>query len=186
MGLLGKIAAIGATATAGIITAKALQNNKANNEEKNKFINATRDYKDYRGNDVLGVAKELLGAGFKNIELKPIKKLNVLSAKKYGKIDNITIGGNSNFSKNNKFQPFSSIVISYFDFNEYVDPCIYETVTRIEPGNWNITKNEHATISLESAPHQNNVYTAKKFCPFCGVQSQNEEAKFCFSCGKSI
>ncbi len=187
MGLISKIIALGATATAGIISVKSLKsNNEKNSQESKNLIHPTRNDEDYYNEDAVGIAKELSGAGFENIELKPIKKLGLFSSKRYGKIHNISINGN------NKFSIQSHIVISYLDFKNNVDQCIYDEVQRIDSKNWRIAKNnEHIEISKPNEfekydSPQKSDRISKKYCSFCGAQAKNENAKFCTSCGNCI
>ncbi len=200
MGLLGKIIAVGATATAGFVAAKVLKNKNTDTVEtsKKEGINATRDNEYYREEDAMGIAKELSGAGFVNIELKPIKKLGIFSAKKYGKVDDVFINGENEFSKEDKFLPSSYVVISYFDFKDSVDPCVYDTVKRIDYEHWNNTNHKEeispvkdlqreASASVNPVtPAQDDAHIAKKFCPFCGAKTPSDDARFCILCGKSI
>ncbi len=200
MGLLEKIIAVGVTATAGIVATKALKNKQSSSENPPlgfRFVNPTRYHNDYIGEDSVNIAKELYSVGFENIELQPLKKLGILSTKKYGKISAISINGNSSFSKKDGFSPFSYIIISYLDFKDGVDRGVYDSVNYIDPENWNTQKNKQAnapentdfTEPLEfeyKTTSHSTAYTEKKFCPFCGTQIQNNQARFCALCGENI
>ena len=198
MGLLGSIISKGVVTVAKNSTIKAVGNaaatviaskasasaEKADIAVKNGvvLIKPTRSSDDYCGENALEIARELLGAGFETINLKPLKVLSERAKKKYGKIESISINGKSEFLGVKKVPSSSYIVIEYSDFKKNVDAGVYTSVTKITPGIMNRTEPQ---VSIQ----ENNVTPkseGKKFCPYCGTALSVADAKFCTHCGNAI
>lgn len=198
MGLLGNIIAKGVMTAAtnstikavGDATATVIATKASNRAEKDDIvvkngvmlITPTRSSEDYWEENALEIARELLGAGFESITLKPINSLSARAKKRYGEIESISINGKDEFKRTKKVPASSYIVIEYLDFKQNVDAGVYASVTKITPGimNRNIP---------QASIQENNLITTnetKKFCPYCGVALSIAGAKFCSSCGNAI
>ena len=177
------IAAVGSAAANVLSAASQIHVNKEDSAVKNGvlYIKPTRSSDEYYGKDVSEIVQELLGNGFENISLKPVKKLGQFSAKKYGLISSISIGGNNSFSKSKKMPASSYIVIEYLDFKETVDKAIYGRVERIVPGKVQHTQPAEVKVQLINSTAEN-----CKYCCYCGQPITNAGARFCGSCGKEI
>ena len=117
-------------ATTNAITSSLKKDDKETTTKNGvDHIKSTRSSYDYKGQNAIDIASELLCAGFECIALKPIKKLNERSIKKYGNINSITINGKQDFSQGKKFPASSYIIIEYLDFNYYVNPNIRKHYT---------------------------------------------------------
>ncbi len=187
----------GAVATGLIVSAHALKQNKADVEVKNgkTFIHPTRDDEDYCGENVIEIVKELSGAGFDNIEIKPVKTLGRFSAKKYGQVNAVSINGKKSFSTLKKFLDSSFIIIEYLDFKDSA-----QLVGNITPGKWNGRKIEpyHLPESINNSDNDiiydagdggfnNNINDISiNYCSNCGAKIENTDDHFCASCGQSI
>ena len=198
MGLLGSIIAKGVAtaaknstikavgdATANVIATKA--STSAENDDiivKNgvMLIKPTRSSEDYCGENALEIAKELLGAGFENVTLKPVKVLSERAKKRYGEIKSISINGKSEFLGIKKVPASSYIVIEYSDFKKNVDAGVYTSVAKIAPGIMNRTDLQ-VNIQKSKVSSEDE---AKKFCQYCGAALSVADAKFCSSCGHAI
>ena len=168
-------------ATVDVIAAAAQKEaNKDDSVVKNGklYIKPTRSSENYINENALEIARELLGVGFENITLKPVKKLGQLSAKKYGKIHSISINGKDEFLGIKKVPASSYILIEFLDFKDNVDREVYKNVSRIKSGK--IQKDLDAAAIVE------NNCSSRKFCSYCGEVIIKEDAKFCSACGKEI
>lgn len=146
------------------------------------LIKPTRSSDDYCGENALEIARELLGAGFESVTLKPVKTLSERARKRYGKVESISINGKNEFLGVKKLPSTSYIVIEYSDFKKNVDMSVYAGVTKITPGTMQRDEPK-ATAQENSVPPQSK---PKKFCPYCGNALAIEGAKFCSCCGKQI
>ncbi len=142
MGLLGGIIAKGVMTAATNSTIKAVGNAAAtviattanNRSEKDDIvakngvilIKPTRASGDYCGENALEIARELLGAGFESVKLKPINRLSERAKKRYGEIESISINGKDDFMGMKKVPASSYIVIEYLDFR----PMLMQECTR--------------------------------------------------------
>ena len=117
MGLLGSIIAKGIVTAATNSTIKAVGDAVGNVAEsvivakasnpteqniimvKNEvtLIKPTRTSEDYCGENAMDIVRELIGAGFENVMLKPVHNLNEKSKKRYGEIESISINGKEDF-----------------------------------------------------------------------------------------
>lgn len=198
MGLLGSIIAKGVVTAAKNSTIKAVGDAAANvistkastSVEKDDIvvkngvmlIKPTRSSDDYCGENALEIAKELLGAGFENVTLKPVKVLSERAKKRYGEIESISINGKDEFLGIKKVPASSYIVIEYSDFKKNVDVGVYTSVTKIIPGIMNRTDLQVSIQKNDTTPENK----AKKFCPYCGAALSVVDAKFCSCCGHAI
>ena len=198
MGLLSSIIAKGVATAARNSTIKVVGNTTSNVIEtiaKNAIekddiavkngitlIKPTRSSEEYYGESALEIAKELHGAGFESITLKPVKELRERAVKKYGNIKSISINGKTEFLGKKKVPASSYIVIKYLDFREDVDLRAYMNVERIRPGIMN--RNEQQG----NFPESNAIPTGhtKKFCPYCGAALSKASTNFCSNCGNAI
>lgn len=206
MGLLGSIIAKGVTTAATNSTIKAVGNaaatviatsaSKSSTKEdvtvKNGvvLIKPTRSSDDYCGENALEIAKELLGAGFESVTFKPRNTLSERAKKRYGEIEVVSINGKDTFVGVKKVPSSSYIVIEYLDFKKNVDPSVYASVQRINPGVFNRVAaipaiQQDSEPSVQSKVTQAKTVT-KKFCPYCGTAVAVAGAKFCIGCGKEI
>ena len=201
MGLLGGIIAKGVItaarnstiravgeATVGVIAATASKPSaKEDVTFKNgiMFIKPTRSSDDYLDKYTPDIIQELFGAGFENITVKPIQRLNERAQKKYGKIVSLSINGKNEFLGIKKVPATSHIVIEYLDFKKNVNQEIYATVERITPGPVH-KKTPGASDAAFVLQEVNDAKNFKKFCPFCGSPVVSETAKFCSNCGKEL
>ncbi len=198
MGLLGGIIAKGVVTAAKNSTIKAVGNAvatvitaKANNPtEKDDIvvkngvmlIKPTRSSDDYCGESALEIARELLGAGFESVTLKPVKTLSERAKKRYGEIESISINGKEEFLGIKKVPSSSYIIIEYLDFKKNVDAGVYASVAKITPGIMNRTEPQVKIPENDVTPTSE----IKKFCPYCGMALSVAGAKFCSSCGKAL
>lgn len=178
------IRAVGDAATTVIATKASSSAEKDDIVVKNgvMLIKPTRSSNDYCGENALEIAKELLGAGFENVTLKPVKVLSERAKKRYGEIESISINGKDEFLGIKKIPASSYIVIEYSDFKKNVDARVYTSVAKITPG---IMKR----IDLQTGIQKNDIAPeneAKKFCPYCGAALSVANAKFCSNCGHAI
>lgn len=206
MGLLGNIIAKGVTTAATNSTIKAVGNAAANviatgaSKSSTKedvtvkngvvLIKPTRSSDDYCGENALEIARELLGAGFESVTFKPRYTLSERAKKRYGKIELVSINGKDTFVGVKKVPASSYIVIEYLDFKKNVDPSVYASVQRINPG---VLSRIEPISAIQQEPTQyiqpkvvQTETVTKKFCPFCGTAIAVSGAKFCVSCGKEI
>lgn len=206
MGLLGGIIAKGVTTAATNSTIRAVGNaaatviatsaSKSSTKEdvtvKNGvvLIKPTRSSDDYRGENALEIAKELLGAGFEGVTFKPRNTLSERAKKRYGEIEVVSINGKDTFVGVKKVPSSSYIVIEYLDFKKNVDSSVYTSVQKINPG---VFSRVAAIPAIQQEPEANvqpkvvQAKTAtKKFCPYCGTAVAVAGAKFCIGCGKQI
>ena len=153
----------------------------------------------YRGTSALNAVKELLGAGFVDITLKPVKSLGERS-KKYGLINSISINGNSDFLGVKKISPFSKIVINYLDFKKGVSSEVYANIERITPGTIHCVEDLATpangikkTETIKKAEGLEREYEEQasqqcpvKYCAYCGEKVTKERAKFCSACGEEL
>ncbi len=187
------------SAASGIISAAQASDKKGAKEKdsiivKNgkTFVFPTRNSENYHDEHVLSIAKELHGAGFENIEIKPCKKLKEGAYKKYGKVRSISISGNDDFRENKKFLSSSYVLIEYLDFKDDVSPNVYFDVKRIDANAVNSAYSEQLLPVEEPAEDISSFtikeisYGSKRYCSFCGSKIENENANFCVSCGKRI
>lgn len=198
MGLLGSIISKGVVAAARNSTIKAAGNAAATviatkasaSAEKDDIvakngvmlIKPTRSSDDYCGENALEIAKELLGAGFETITLKPVKILSERAKKRYGEIESISINGKEEFLGIKKVPSSSYIVIEYSDFKKNVDVSVYSSVAKITPGIMNRAESQMSMQKNDVAPKGER----KKFCPYCGTALPIADAKFCSCCGHAI
>ncbi len=199
MGLLSYIVAKSVTTAAKNSTIKAVANattkvieSKANNRtEKDDvaikngklFIKANRSSEDYRGKDVIEIAKEFLGSGFESVTLRPVNKLNEWSKKQYGKIQAVVINGKSEFLGIKKFPASSYILIEYLDFKKTTNLETYTYENCITPGTFHSIddiENMHKDIKSVAPGKMRN------YCAHCGAPILYEIAKFCSQCGKEV
>ena len=154
------------------------------------YIKPPRSSEKYHDMDALLAVKELLGAGFVNITLRPARTLSERS-KKYGLIRSISINGNSDFLGVKKVSPYSKIIITYSDFKKDVNEGVYASVERITPG----TISSVADLAAPVEPQVNigndreaNATESgfKGYCVYCGEMITKKEAKFCSACGKEL
>lgn len=150
-------------------------------------VKPPRSSEDYLDMDALLAVKELLGAGFVNITLKPERRLSKKS-KRYGKIRTISINGNSGFLGIRKVPTTSNVVITYSDFKNGIDEDAYTNVIRIVPGvvhcAADVAKMENPTLEI---PEENNtIDSIKRYCIYCGEPVTNVNAKFCYACGNEV
>ena len=146
------------------------------------LIKPTRSSEDYCGENALEIAKELLGAGFENVTLKPVKVLSERAKKRYGEIKSISINGKAEFLGIKKVPASSYIVIEYSDFKKNVDAGVYTSVAKIVPGIMNRTDLQVNIQKSKVSPEDE----VKNFCPYCGAALSVADAKFCSSCGHAI
>ena len=206
MGLLGSIIAKGVATAATNSTIKAVGNaaatviatgaSKSSTKEdvtvKNGvvLIKPTRSSDDYCGENALEIARELLGAGFESVTFKPIYTLSERAKKRYGEIELVSINGKDTFVGVKKVPASSYIVIEYLDFKKKVDPSVYASVQKINPGVFTgVAPTSAIQQVVESTVQPKGVQTepiTKKFCPYCGTAIAVTGAKFCIGCGKEI
>ena len=206
MGLLGSIIAKGVATAATNSTIKAVGNaaatviatgaSKSSTKEdvtvKNGvvLIKPTRSSDDYCGENALEIARELLGAGFESVTFKPIYTLSERAKKRYGEIELVSINGKDTFVGVKKVPASSYIVIEYLDFKKKVDPSVYASVQKINPGVFTgVAPTPAIQQVVESTVQPKGVQTepiTKKFCPYCGTAIAVTGAKFCIGCGKEI
>ncbi len=92
---------------------------KDGNNEKNtakntvRLIEITESIADWEDRNVEAMLAILRGAGFKNINAIPLHDLSWWSAKKNGRIESMTINGDSEFEEGDSFPPSVAIVITY-------------------------------------------------------------------------
>lgn len=208
MGLLGNIIAKGVVTAAKNSTIRAVgdaaatviatgANSKSAKEDitvKNGvvLIKPTRSSENFCGENALEIARELLGAGFESVMLKPRNTLSERAKKRYGKIEVVSINGKEEFLGVKKVPASSYIVIEYLDFKKNVDPSVYVGLEVINPG----VMNSIVTQKIQQEPVQQvraeipqATQTSggeKKFCPYCGNKIAFSDAKFCMGCGKEI
>lgn len=198
MGLLGNIIAKGVVTAAKNSTIRAVGDaaatviaTKANNPtEKDDvvvkngviLIKPTRSSEDYCGENALDIAKELLGAGFESVTLKPVNTLSERAKKRYGEIESISINGKEEFLGIKKVPSSSYIVIEYSDFKKKVDAGVYASVTRITPG---VMKRNEPQMGIQESSIKP-TSEAKRFCPYCGTALSVSGARFCTNCGNAI
>ena len=198
MGLLGSIIAKGVVTAAknstikavGVAAATVIGAKAAASAQKEdvivkngtKLIKPSRSHEEYYGENVVEIARELLGLGFENITLKPSFELREKARKDYGKISSISINGNSEFLGVKKVPSTTYIVIEYREFKTNVGQAAYYNLTKIVPGT------VHNLNELESMYNPQNMLpqpNAKNFCLHCGTPLPTE-AKFCSNCGQSV
>ena len=200
MSLLGSIIAKGVMTAARNSTIKAVGDatatviaTKANNSTAKEdvvvkngvvLIKPTRASDDYCGEKAIEIAKELLGAGFDSVILKPVNILSERAKKRYGKIESISINGKDQFLGIKKVPASSYIVIEYSDFKKKVDASIYSNVERITPGVMSRIENQSQSSTMERTDDSKS--EAKRFCPYCGSALAIEGAKFCSNCGNAM
>lgn len=177
------IRTVGKVAT-NVISANSKNTNKNEDVTIKKeitFIKPTRSYEYYYDKNTLDIVKELFGAGFESITLKPIYKLSERAKAKYGMLESISINGDIEFSRNKKVPSTAYIVIEYADFKSNVDASVYNNIRKITPGT--ISRNEFQHSNQKNEP----VTTSeiKKFCSYCGNRLE-AEAKFCSCCGEKV
>ena len=178
------IRAVGDVATTVIATKSSSSEEKADIVVKNgvMLIKPTRSSDNYCGENALEIARELLGAGFEAITLKPVKVLRERAKKRYGEVESISINGKNEFLGIKKVPASSYIVIEYSDFKKNVDVEVYASVTKITPGIMN-------RIEPQTCIQENNITPeseTKRFCPYCGTALSVANAKFCSNCGNAI
>ena len=146
-----------------------------------------RSSESYRDTDALEAVKELLGAGFVNITLKPDKRLSQ-NSKKYGRIRAITINGNGDFLGVRKVSASSKVVITYLDFKNGISEDTYTNIIRIVPGTIRSVADVAQMLNpiKEIPTEEKSVSNAKRYCVYCGELVTNEKARFCFACGKEL
>lgn len=137
------VATAAAAVTSSVIAANAskkqIQANAAGNGNvatTGVMVNPSRYSEDYCNDSVADVVRELLGAGFLRVTVRPEKKLPEKKAKKYGKISSISINGKKYFSDEDVMPQTAYIVIQYLEFEDNVNQAIYERVEKIIPGTW--------------------------------------------------
>lgn len=160
--------------------------NTTTSEKDNKYICPSRSSEEYLNANALDVCYELFGVGFTKIMLKPRKKLNERSVKKYGKIRSITISGKNEFSERKRFLPTAYIIIEYLDFKPGISPDIYSNVEYINPGIMSNDRVNNDGETKETHSINSSAYSSKKFCPYCGESLTTSEAAFCPSCGNRL
>ncbi len=80
----------------------------------NAKVRAPYNSSDAESENYAEVEKKFKSAGFRNVRLKTIPDLNLLTAKvSEGKVETITIGGKDSFRKNNVFDINSEVIIEY-------------------------------------------------------------------------
>lgn len=142
------------------------------------YLPPTRSKYEYLHENALEIADELLEAGFENVTLTPIKKLNNGAINKYGQIHKITINGNKEFDKTKKLPSSAVIHIEYLDF-KYTTPNTYKNVSYITPGPVQKVEPPIATTQTTNKPI---TPEPTSFCIYCGFPNQN--STFCGNCGK--
>lgn len=145
------------------------------------FIKPTRSDEDYYGENTLDIVKELFGAGFESITLKPIYKLSERAKAKYGRLESISINGKEEFLAVKKVPSTAYIVIEYADFKSNVDASVYNNIRKITPGTISRNKFQHSNQKNEPVTTSE----IKKFCSYCGNRLE-AEAKFCSCCGEKV
>ena len=180
------IRAVGDAAATVIATKANNSTEKENVVVKNGvvLIKPTRSSDDYCGENALDIARELLGAGFESVTLRPVNSLSERAKKRYGEIESISINGKDEFLGRKKVPSSSYIVIEYSDFKKKVDESVYTYVERITPGI--INRNEPQIQSSILVKNVTSTGATKRFCPYCGSALTIEGAKFCANCGNAI
>ena len=145
------------------------------------YLKPTRSKYDYIHENAIEIADELLDAGFENVTLSPIKKLNEGAIKKYGQIHKIMFNGRNEFDESKEIPASSTIVIEYLDFKT-ITPNTYSNVSYISPGP--VKKVKSATeVSNNTSTTTNNT---NNLCIHCGFPIQNKNETFCGNCGGKI
>lgn len=197
MGLLSNIIAKGVATAARNSTIKAVGEvatdviyAKAKNSTEKEdvvvkngitLIKPTRTSEDYYGENTLDIVKELFGAGFESVTLKPVNKLSERAKAKYGKLESISINGKEDFLGVKKVPSTAYIIIEYADFKSSTNPYVYKYVQKITPGT--IYRNGFQDTNPKDENETTN--TSKKFCQYCGNQL-DKGASFCSYCGEKI
>lgn len=196
MGLLGSIIAKGVVTAArnstikavGEATANIVSSATSNSKEKivikndTLYIKPTRSSEEYRGKNALEIARELLGTGFENVNLRPVQTLGRFSKGNYGQISSISINGKSEFLGVKKIAASSYIVIEYYDFKDGMDSSIYDGLERIVPGKVKSIAETMNRLNEICKTYDN----PKRFCPYCGIMVNKPDARFCSDCGGQL
>ena len=105
----------------------SLQENNANiSEPDSNPNNVSMPYSvdGFKGKDYSVVINDLKDAGFTNIELSPIPDLVTGWVTKDGEVESVSVDGNSDFSKGDRFSKDSKIRVDYHTFEDNVDERI--------------------------------------------------------------
>lgn len=79
-------------------------------------IKMTASASDYKGKNYEEVKRELLNAGYINIEIIPLDDLITGWINKDGSVEQVSINGNFNFSEGSVFKKNSNVTITYHSF----------------------------------------------------------------------
>ena len=210
MGIIDKIVSTAATnaiirtvgettlvTTGGIID--KVDQHKQNTDKSNStpiLINVF-SVNDYVGENYLKARNHLIGLGFSNITLVPKKDLVNGWLTKDGTVEEIVIGGISEFKRKTKFSPDTPVMITYHTFKKSTASV---TKSSPKPDN-NIVTSEmpiilanHGTVVATMAPIKEiecvNCHTKSsansKFCPECGTKLEIKKPAFCTQCGEPL
>jgi uncharacterized protein YceK len=95
-------------------------------------IKVNKSAKDYIGNTYDDVLNEMNQLGFRNVEGVEITDLTSYGTVKDGSVSDISIDGNNNFEKKEKFEKDAPIVITYHSIMKLPVPVSYDKVGSME------------------------------------------------------
>ena len=174
--------------TGGIIDKVDQHNQNNKNNSKPVLINVFT-VNDYIDKNYLEAHNHLVGLGFSNITLVPKKDLINGWLTKDGTVEEIVIGGISEFKRKTKFSPDTPIKITYHTFK---NSTAFVTKLSPKPNNNIVATSETGWATMVSATEFKcpNCHTklgeSFKFCPECGTKFEIKNSSFCTQCGGPI
>ena len=201
MGIIGKIVSTIATnsiiKTAGettLITTGAIidkvdkhKQNVNKNNSKPIQINVFT-VNDYIGENYLDAYNHIIGLGFSNVTLVPEKDLINGWLTKDGTVEDIVIGGISEFKRKTQFSPDTPVMITYHTLKN--STASITKSSQQADNNTIASPLTETTIAISEAIECPNC-SAKleknsKFCSECGAKIEIKKASFCGQCGKPL
>lgn len=160
------------------------------------FVSCTAS--SFRGADYLDVIHNLQGMGFTNININEIRhNRNFLTRNIYGKVESVSINGNSEFQKGDMFAQGAHVVVSFHVYKDSPRVEIPELYRRTEhldrqlgyqqPVNVNVNiQNElpHYDNNPSVSNHSGEATTWYR-CAYCGATIPNSKG-FCPRCGAAL
>ena len=120
----------------------------------------------YVGGDYLKASTYLAGLGFTNVTLVPKKDLINGWITKDGTVEQIVIGGITEFKRKTKFPPNTPVMITYHTFKSST-----ASVRQVTPTNNDVLTSNNIKSSV--------------YCTSCGKENPIS-SNFCFNCGTKL